>query len=84
MLLSTIFKKNGTFVNNVLCGSLKPRTSALSKPLRVGILNDGAEGALVLLYSLSELTGLLLNGVVSSPFVYLIQNEKLPKDRKSN
>lgn len=70
-------------MNNALCGSLKPRTSALSKPLRVGILND-AEGAVILLYSLSELTGLLLNGMVSSAFVYLIQNQKLPKDRNSN
>lgn len=71
-------------MNNALCGSLKPRTSALSKPLGVGILNNDAEGAVILLYSLSELTGLLLNGMVSSAFVYLIQNQKLPKDRNSN
>lgn len=50
----------------------------------VGILNNDAEGAVVLLYPLSELTVLLLNGMVPSPFVYLIQNEKLPKDRNSN
>lgn len=71
-------------MNNVLCGSLKPRTSALSKPLRAGILNNDAEGAVILLYSLSELTGLLLNGMVSSAFVCLIQNQKLPKDRNNN
>lgn len=71
-------------MNNVLCGSLKPRTSTLSIPLRVGVLNNDAEGAVVLLYLLSELAGFVLNGVVSSPFVYLIQNQKLLKDRNSN
>lgn len=41
-------------------------------------------GAVILLYSLSELTGFVLNGKVSSPFVYLIQNQDLPKHRNSN
>lgn len=41
------------------------------------------QGAVVLLYSLSKLTGFVLNGEVSGPFVYLIQNQDLLKDRNS-
>jgi len=39
------------------------------------------QGAVVLLYS--ELTGFVLNGEVSSHFVYLIQNQGFLKDRNS-
>lgn len=42
------------------------------------------QGAVILLCWLSELSGFVLNGKVSSSFVYLIQNQDLPKNRNSN